>query len=90
MNADCKKINCEKLLKEVMAADFMALDLHLYLNTHPCDIKTIALFNNAAMRSKMLHEKYERECGPLTPGAVYDPCRCWKWIESPWPWERRS
>lgn len=77
--------NREKLLREVMAADFTLIDLNLYLNTHPQDQKTINIFNNMTQKAKMLRNNYENLYGPLTPTS---PSRCpWQWIENPWPWE---
>ncbi len=75
----------EKLLKEVMALEFMAIDLNLYLNTHPCDGKALMIFINTVQCSKMARENYERMYGPLTASASNSfP---WPWINSPWPWE---
>jgi spore coat protein JB len=75
----------EKLLKEVMAAEFMAIDLNLYLNTHPCDQKALMIFICNAQRTKQLRDYYESMYGPITASAsrTYP----WPWINSPWPWE---
>lgn len=75
----------EKMLKEVMAADFTLIELNLYLDTHPCDQRALALFNSNVQRAKMIRENYERMYGPLTP-ATFSKYP-WQWIESPWPWE---
>ena len=77
--------NREKMLREVMAAVFTAFDLHLYLNTHPCDARALALFNSSTQRANMLTENFERMYGPLTP--AFPSKYPWQWIESPWPWE---
>lgn len=79
-------INREKLLKELMAADFTLVDLNLYLDTHPCDQRSIILFKNNVQRASMLRCNYERLYGPLT-AAASSPQAPWEWIESPWPWE---
>lgn len=77
--------NREKLLREVMAADFALIDLNLYLNTHPWDQNTINLHNQMSEQAKMLRSRYENLYGPLTAGT---PSKCpWQWIECPWPWE---
>jgi len=79
-------INREKLLHEVMAADFTVVDLNLYLDTHPYDQRAIYVYNQSVQRAKMLRENYERMYGPLTPFAE---TRCpYQWVESPWPWSR--
>lgn len=84
---ECMETDREKLLKEVMAADFAAYDLGLYLNTHPCDQRALAIYRNVAQRARMLTDAYEKMYGPLTArsGANY---MNWRWIESPWPWEK--
>lgn len=79
-------MNKEYLLREVMAADFTCIDLNLYLNTHPFEQKTIALYNSSVQRAKILRDKYEKLYGPLT--AIFTNFKnTWQWIESPWPWE---
>jgi spore coat protein JB len=81
--------NQECLLKEVMAADFTVIELNLYLDTHPCDQRAIALYNSGVQRSKMLWDEYERMYGPLTARLSYRNYP-WQWIESPWPWEKQG
>ncbi|HHV59926.1 MAG TPA: spore coat protein CotJB [Clostridiaceae bacterium] len=76
----------EKLLREIMAYDFAAIDMQLYLNTHPHDVRAISLHNCYVNRSRILKDMYERLYGPLTASSPY-PRYPWKWIESPWPWE---
>lgn len=78
--------NREKLLKEVMASEFTVIDLHLYLDTHPCDQRTISLYNANVQQSKILRDQYERLYGPLSAQSSYSRYP-WQWIESPWPWE---
>lgn len=75
----------QKLLNEVMAADFTLVDLNLYLNTHPCDQRAVMIFTNCVQKAKYLRDCYERMYGPLTAS---DANTCpWPWIKSPWPWE---
>jgi spore coat protein JB len=75
----------DRMLKEVMALDFMAIELNLYLNTHPYDQKALMIFVNTVQRAKMARENYERMFGPITASASNSfP---WPWIEDPWPWE---
>jgi spore coat protein JB len=75
----------EKMLKDLMALDFMAIDLNLYLNTHPYDGRALMIFINTVQRSNMVRDNYERMYGPITASASNSwP---WPWINSPWPWE---
>jgi spore coat protein JB len=79
--------NRERLLKEVMAADFTLIDLALYLNTHPTDQRALALYRNAVQHAMITRQKFEQMYGPLTQLHGAD-CNTWRWIESPWPWEK--
>ncbi len=74
-----------RMLREVMAADFTATDLNLYLNTHPYDQRALMIFINTAKRAKVLRENFERIYGPITAGASNS--YPWPWIDNPWPWD---
>lgn len=80
-------INRDMLLREVMAADFMLVDLNLYLDTHPCDQNALMQFKNAQLRAAILKNNFERMYGPLTPMSPYAATNRWQWIDSPWPWQ---
>jgi len=80
-------MNREKLLKELMAADFAVIDLNLYLDTHPNDQRAITIYNAMVQRAKMLRDSFERMYGPLTPMFI-GTCP-FKWINEPWPWQRQ-
>ena len=75
----------DKMLKEIMAMDFMAIELNLYLNTHPYDQKAMTIFVSTVQQCKMLRENYENMYGPIT--ASSSNSFPWPWIGSPWPWE---
>jgi len=74
-----------ELLEQIMASDFMIVDLHLYLNTHPMDREAIAKYNTFVMQSKMLKESYERLYGPIAQNST-SPYP-WQWMNEPWPWQ---
>lgn len=78
-------MNRDELLKIISVLDFYALDLQLYLNTHPTDRDAIQKYNNVVKRAKELREEYERTYGMLTPQNISDSP--WRWIENPWPWQ---
>jgi hypothetical protein len=75
----------QKLLDEVMAADFTCGDLHLYLNTHPYDQRALMIYINSVQKAKYLRDCYERMYGPITASAANT--YPWPWIKNPWPWE---
>ncbi len=81
------KIDKERLamLKEIMALDFSALELNLYLDTHPRDQRALALHNEYDRKLKELKGIYESKYDFLTHKNISE-CP-WEWIKDPWPWE---
>ena len=49
-----------ELMKKVQEADFFALDLQLYLNTHPDCSRALTLYQDAVQKAKELRKEYER------------------------------
>lgn len=78
----------EILLKKISTYQFAALDLQLYLDTHPNDADTIAAMNQYKMKLQPLLAEYEEAYGPLTKGIT--ETNNWKWIKGPWPWESEA
>lgn len=79
----------ESLLKELSAAQFAALEMNMYLDTHANDSKAFSLFKKYSRAANELRERYEREYGPLTVRDVYGSSS-YDWIDSPWPWENEK
>ncbi len=75
----------EALLKKISTYQFAALDLQLYLDTHPGDQDTIAQMNRYKKEAQPLIEQYEEKYGALTKQA--EDGNSWEWIKAPWPWE---
>lgn len=76
-----------KLLKEIMSLEFTAVELNLYLDTHPGDMRALAEYNHVTQMLGTLKSAYEQVYGPLsnfgnTPGQYP-----WRWTEEPWPWQ---
>ena len=78
----------EELLTRIMEIDFTALDLQLFLNTHPCDKQAITFYNTAAAESKKLKEEYEKAYGPLSGFRSMSNDAYFSWIDNPWSWDR--
>lgn len=85
MNHDWRE-RC-RLLADISALDFAALELTLYLDTHPDDRGALRQRNEYLQRIKPLVRKYEEHYGPLTMVSKAD--YPWQWIDEPWPWELR-
>lgn len=81
----------EQLLHQIDEVSFAVNDIHLYLNTHPCDEKAMAFFNENSRKRKMLMEEYAQTYGPLTIDTAAESCgSTWKWAEQPFPWEKEG
>ena len=74
------------MLMEIKSLNFAVVELALYLDTHPDDQKALCLHNKYSNQLKELKDKYQKIFGPLD---FYFPCNKWRWLEEPWPWERR-
>jgi len=74
------------LLKQLTIFDFMATDLHLFLDTHPNDGEALKVYNDICAKAREIRKQYEAHCGPLfsyrSPGAAH-----WPWEAEPWPWQ---
>lgn len=79
----------EALLNRLTALDFMAVDLGLYLNTHPDDRNAIGEYNKIIEAADLVRVKYEQAYGPLCSfrSLCQNPDK-WIWNDNPWPWER--
>lgn len=77
------------LLRRVQEADFAALDLHLYLNTHPNCARAMQLFREYVNKGKECRAEYEAKFGPLTASATPNSVP-WQWIDNPWTWEKED
>ena len=69
-----------------MESYFAIIDYNLYLDVHPENRDILMKYNNENQKLEQLVNDYEKNYGPLcvTKGG-YDE---YKWLESPWPWER--
>ena len=76
----------DELLKKLTILDFMAVDLHLYLDTHPYDMEALAEYHRVVEEASEVRYKYEKHCGPLCSYRSDSSKNCWNWIDDPWPW----
>ena len=78
----------EAMLKKISTYQFAALDLQLYLDTHPGDSETVAKMNRYKQQTGELVKDYEEQYGPLTKRSATG--NNWDWIKGPWPWENEE
>lgn len=78
----------DMLLKNLTELDFMAVDLALYLDTHPLDANAIMQYNKVISAANAVREKYEQLYGPVCSfrSEARDD-NFWLWVNNPWPWE---
>ncbi len=76
------------LLKKISTYSFALLELHLFLDTHPYDMQTIAKIKEYKDKLEPLYEEFEQKYGPLT--VRNDITNNWAWIKDPWPWDKED
>jgi len=76
-----------KMLKEIMSYEFTAIDLTLYLDTHPGDVRALEEYNQVACKLHALKHAYEQCYGPLAAFGATPVQYPWSWIDEPWPWQ---
>lgn len=82
-----EKTSRQALLKKIQEADFFALDLGLYLNTHPTCERALSLYKATVREADELRCEYEEKYGPLTAtrSSAKTP---WQWSNNPWTWDK--
>ena len=76
-----------QLLHELTAKSFAALDLQLYIDTHPGDAQAIAKYNEMVKSLAHTRAEYEKTNGPLYSFVSPSQDAHFCWVNSPWPWE---
>jgi spore coat protein JB len=78
-------MNRKDLYEWIMMLGFCALDMSLYLDTHPDDAEALAYFNQCNALYQNAMEAYEESYGPLTLSG--GELTSWDWNTAPMPWE---
>lgn len=76
-----------QLLDRLAALEFTAIDLQLYLDTHPDDQRALADFNATVQEMAGVRELYESKYAPLLSYGLSASPQSWRWVEEPWPWQ---
>ena len=74
--------------KKLYALDFAAIDLALYLNTHPNDRAALAEYNKIIDQAKETRIEYEKHFGPLLSFRCPTSENEWSWLSKYSPWEK--
>lgn len=82
------KVEREMMLAKIMESSFAVTDYVLYLDVNPGDQDILNKYKEETKKLEMLKNEYEKMYGPLcNTNGDYEE---YKWIESPWPWERNG
>lgn len=73
-------------MAEMMAIDFVADELELYLDTHAEDDEAFALYQTMLALKQEARERYVRRCGPISQSDMLGS-ESYTWLSGPWPWE---
>ncbi|MDR0270957.1 MAG: spore coat protein CotJB [Paenibacillus sp.] len=76
-----------ELLERIQVVDFALVELNLYLDTHPDDLKRIEQYNQLAQERIPLVRRFQELYGPLMHfGHAYSRFP-FEWPQTPWPWQ---
>lgn len=88
------------LLKEIDEVSFGALDVSLYLDTHPTDEEALKFFHECQAKRKKALEEFEKHFYPLTVDCIqaenekaannetkYGGISHWTWADGEAPWK---
>nr|WP_322745662.1 spore coat protein CotJB [Paenibacillus donghaensis] len=76
-----------ELLERLQMIDFALVELNLYLDTHPDDLKRIEQYNQLAQERIPLVRRFQELYGPLMHfGHAYSRFP-FEWPQTPWPWQ---
>ncbi len=78
----------EQLMKNIQALTIEHINFVLYLDNYPDDQQAIEEFNTVLNQLNHATDEFESKYGPISPKSKYLQGAPWKWLESPWPWER--
>lgn len=75
-----------KELKALCAEEFAAWDMHLYLDTHPGDLKMVEKYNMHKMKCAVMRHDFEEKYYYLTARDAQGV----QWFREPWPWDNEE
>ena len=73
-------------MAELMALEFAAHDLSLYLDTHPTDEEAFAVYKDLLSLAEEGRQRYTKMYGPICKTDLASTGK-YTWMNGPWPWE---
>ena len=81
-----KRMNQKELYEWIMMLGFCAVDMMLYLDTHPDDEEALNYFNQCNTLYNAAKQSYQEQFGLLNAFAEQERFS-WDWNTAPMPWE---
>lgn len=78
--------NREIALKNLSAQEFTLWEMHLYLDTHPDDLRFVERYNKNKMKYSVMKNEFEEKYYYLTAESAEGV----EWLKGPWPWENEE
>lgn len=76
-----------ELMQKLRELQFTAIELNLFLDTHPESQEALRDFNRIACELAKVREEYESRFGPTLNFGLSQSKAGWQWIDDPWPWQ---
>lgn len=80
----------QDLIRKIQELSFAAVDLNLFLDTHPNNLQAIQDFNYISTNLKQMMDMYNQKYGPFANfGHSFATGNYWSWVadDEKWPWE---
>ena len=81
-----KRMNQKELYEWIMMLGFCAVDMMLYLDTHPDDEEALNYFNQCTALYNAAKQSYQGQFGQLNAFSEQERSS-WDWNTAPMPWE---
>ena len=82
-------MNEKQLLTQIQAVSLIAIDLHLFLDTHPNDTKALQDYEKVSKQFQTLKDQYEKQYGPHVSFGHQSITNHNEWVSKPWPWQNK-
>ncbi|HEY8365290.1 MAG TPA: spore coat protein CotJB [Haloplasmataceae bacterium] len=85
-----KILSKQELMTKIQELGFSAVELNLFLDTHPDDVQALQDYSYILSELQQLKQIYNQNYGPLANfGQAYVRRNYWDWVaeDEKWPWE---
>lgn len=85
-----RHLSKQEFIEKLQDVSLMAVDLNLFLDTHPTCEKALADYKKVTKLYQDLKAEYEKEYGPLSNYGTFNQTEIYNWTQDPWPWQRQT